>query len=110
MKRTLLFVGLLLCTLLTGTSLKAQTQKGYLMVGADVANFNVDFIADRTTFSMTLNPKVGYFIKTNWVLGGFIDLGLVTFKGNTSTRYGIGVFSRYYFNSKDPSMMKRSCF
>lgn len=59
------------------------------------------------SFSIQLNPNVGYFIKNNWEVGAGVLLGMTRSKyenvlpENTevdrSTRFGLQAYSKYYF-------------
>ena len=75
----------------------AQTQRGNVMVGADLANIGLDFQEGNTQFNFTVNPKVAWFIQDNTALGAEVQLGLNTQKGATSFSYGIGALGRRYF-------------
>jgi len=75
----------------------AQTQKGNILVGADLAGIGINFQEDNTRFSFNLNPKAGWFFKDNAVLGPDVNFGINTQKGATSVNYGLGLFARKYF-------------
>lgn len=77
----------------------AQTQKGNVLVGADLTNIGLDFQKDNTQFSLNINPKVGWFVRDNLAVGGEVDLGLNTQKGATAFAYGVGVFGRKYYGA-----------
>jgi hypothetical protein len=75
----------------------AQLGKGNVLIGGDLANFDLG-LNEGSTFTMTLTPKVAWFIQDNVAVGGFADLGLATAKGaGTSFNYGVGALGRYYF-------------
>ncbi|MCW3467796.1 outer membrane beta-barrel protein [Chitinophaga nivalis] len=93
---------LVLLAALVGTTAKAQIQKGNIMVGASVSNFQLDFQKDNTKFSMDLTPKVGWFIRDGLAIGGYAQLGLTTAKASgTQTTYGVGAFGRYFVEDKN---------
>jgi hypothetical protein len=74
----------------------AQIQKGNILAGADISNFNLT-LNKGGVFSMEINPKVGFFIKDNVAVGGFFNIGLTTVKGGGSSfDYGVGGLGRYY--------------
>jgi hypothetical protein len=101
MKRTRLLT-LALAAVLFGSTANAQIQKGNIMVGGTLSNFQVDFQKDNTKFGMDITPKVGWFIKDGLAIGGYVDVGLVTAKlSGTQTTYGIGAFGRYFIEDKN---------
>lgn len=84
-------------------NLFAQLQKGNLMVGSDVANLDFGF-QKGANVHFELNPRLGYFIKDNIVIGGLLNLGLDYQKSRgTEITYGLNAFGRYYFS--DPTMV-----
>ncbi|NSL90239.1 outer membrane beta-barrel protein [Chitinophaga solisilvae] len=94
---TLVALGLML-----GSTVNAQIQKGNIMIGADLSNFNVDFQKNNTKFSMGITPKVGWFIKDGLAVGGYVNFILNTAKGaGTQTTYGVGAFGRYFVEDKN---------
>jgi hypothetical protein len=75
---------------------KAQIQKGNVMVGANFANLDLS-LEKGGFFQGTISPKAAWFIQDNVALGGYVDLGISTSKGNGSTfNYGIGPLARIY--------------
>lgn len=88
------------CSLLLMSVAFSQTQKGNVLVGADLAGLGLNFQEGNTQFSINLNPKAGWFIKDNTVLGAEVILGLNTQKGATSVNYGVGAFGRKYFGEE----------
>ncbi len=80
---------------------KAQTEKDNLMVGSSITNLQATFQSGTSTVSLTINPKVGYFIEDDFVLGAGLSLGLMGAAGVTTFNYGILPFARYYFPKKD---------
>ncbi|HEY9341996.1 MAG TPA: hypothetical protein VIQ23_10465 [Hanamia sp.] len=84
------------------TKADAQIQKGNLLVGGDLANFNLT-LGGGGAFQMRIDPKLAFFIRDNVALGAYLDFGLVTAKGaGTTTDYGVGALGRYYIN--DPKV------
>lgn len=77
----------------------AQTQKGNVLIGADITNIGINFQKDNTQFNLNINPKYGKFVKDNLAVGGEVNLGVNTQKGATSINYGVGVFARKYSGS-----------
>lgn len=102
---------IMLVTAVLGTaSVKAQTQKGNLMWGADLLNITGTFQNGNNQFNMGLSPKLGYFIQDNFVLGAEIDLSIATSKTFNTYNYGISPFARYYFDDKRLEFSQRARF
>ena len=75
---------------------KAQIQRGNVLVGGDIANFNLG-LNDGSPFQVRINPKAAWFIKDNTAIGAYVDLGLTTAKGQgTDFLYGVGALARVY--------------
>lgn len=90
-------------------STNAQIQKGNVLFGGNLANFNLGF-NDPKIFSVEITPKVAWFVKDNIALGGYFDFGIQTAKNsNTKTNYGIGGLGRYYAG-KEIEVVKHSRF
>jgi hypothetical protein len=95
-KKLALFSILLALSVFT---LKAQVQRGNVMVGGDIADFNLG-LDEGGNFNFTINPKAAWFIRDNVAVGGYILFGLNTAKGaGTGIQYGVGALARYYFGS-----------
>ncbi|RBL90867.1 porin family protein [Chitinophaga flava] len=86
---------------LMGSTVKAQIQKGNIMIGSSLTNLGLNFQKESTVFSFDLTPKVGWFIKDGLAVGGYVDFGLTTNNPGTNTRYGAGAFGRYFFEDKN---------
>lgn len=102
---TLLIIGF------TGIT-NAQIQQGNLMVGSDLGSglvsntssglFGLNFgLNQGAGYNVGINPKVGYFIKDNFLLGAVVNLGFAKSAktGGTSTQsttYGVQALTRYY--------------
>lgn len=89
---------------------KAQTQKNWYLIGANLSNIGLDLQKHNTSFSFQVTPKAAWFIKDNLAVGGEVDLGIETAKGYTNFSYGIGPLARYYFSSKEVSVLKKTTF
>ncbi|OQP54385.1 hypothetical protein [Niastella populi] len=88
---------------------KSQIQAGNVMVGADIADFNLG-LNEGSNFSIFLDPKLAYFFTDNLAVGGYLKFGLVTSKGaGESIDYGLGLLGRYYL-SKDINVVRNSRF
>lgn len=86
----------------------AQTQKGNVMVGAQLANIGGTFQSGGSTFDLTLKPKAGWFIRDNIAIGPEVTLGLKTGAGKTDFTYGVGAFGRYYVADKKVEIDKKA--
>ncbi len=102
-----LFRSVIVCiALFTTTKTSAQLQKGNLLVGGDIANFNLT-LGGGGAFQATIDPKIAFFIRDNIALGAYIDFGLATAKGaGTTTRYGVGALGRYYVNDPKVNVLR----
>jgi hypothetical protein len=99
--------GLIIIALLFNTyKSNAQIQRGNVLVGGDIAHFNLD-LGGGGAFQATIDPKIGFFLKDNLALGAYIDFGLATAKGaGTTTNYGVGALARYYINDPKTNVLK----
>lgn len=92
------------------SSATAQIQRGNLLVGADIANFNLN-LNSGGAFSMRIDPKLAFFIKDNLAVGPYINLSLFTVKDEgTSVDYGVGALGRYYINDTAINLLKHGRF
>lgn len=78
----------------------SQIEKGNILAGGDIANFDIG-LQSGSAFSMTIDPKLAFFIKDNLAVGAYLNFGLVTASGFTTTNYGVGALARYYLSGKD---------
>lgn len=109
-KKSTLFPVLLLAGSLSVFSVKAQIQKGNVMVGGDISNFNLS-LNSGNNFSMRIDPKAAWFIRDNIALGGYFNFGLATAKGaGTSVDYGFGGLARYYINDRNINPARHARF
>ncbi len=80
--------------------INAQIQSGNVLVGADLARFNLS-LDKGGYFNMMINPKAAWFIRDGLALGGYVNVGVSTAKGaGTGVSYGVGALARYYVNDK----------
>lgn len=108
MKRKMLIVCLLGC--LFAVKVNAQLQKGNVLVGASLANFNVGLNAGHV-FNLNITPMAAWFIKDNLALGGYINLGASGSKGSApTTTYGFGALGRYYVNDPTVNLTQKTRF
>jgi len=77
---------------------KAQIQRGNVLVGGDIANFDLG-LNSGSQFQMEINPKAAWFIKDNTAVGAYFELGLTTGGGTgTTVTYGVGALARQYLS------------
>src|SRR3954469_20247038 len=75
---------------------KAQIQRGNVIVGGDISNFDLR-LGEASEFSMLINPKAAWFIKDNTAIGAYVTFLLETAKGQgTDFDYGVGALARQY--------------
>ncbi len=88
----------------------AQLQKGNLMIGASLADIQLNLQSGNTKFGFELSPKLGYFVDDNIAVGGMIKIGLESSKGYLDFEYGIGAFGRYYVSDPRTILLKHARF
>jgi hypothetical protein len=89
------------------TKTDAQIQRGNLLVGGDIANFNLT-LGGGGAFQMRIDPKLAFFIRDNVALGAYLDFGLATAKGaGTTTDYGVGALGRYYISDPKINVLRQ---
>lgn len=88
----------------------AQIQKGNLMVGASLADMNIKLQKGNTDLSLSINPKIGYFIEDNIAIGAQVKLGFATDAARNTINYGIGAFGRYYISTSQFELLKHARF
>ena len=76
----------------------AQLQRGNILVGGDLADFNLG-LNKNSNFIMTIDPTAAWFIKDNLAVGAYVLLGVDAVKGSTTTTYGVGPIARYYLGT-----------
>lgn len=102
------YLTLTLMAVLCATATYAQTEKGNMLVGANLGHIGGVFQSGANTFNLNLTPKLGWFIKDDIAIGGEVNLGLSTGDGMTNFNYGVGAFGRYYIKDKKVEVSKRS--
>jgi hypothetical protein len=85
--------------ILIASTVNAQIQRGNILVGGDIANFDL-VLRKGSPFVMRIDPKLAYFIQDNLAVGGYVNLGLTSITGTTFFDYGVGLLGRYYFPDK----------
>lgn len=111
MKKTYaMLLGCMGLMLFVNNSAQAQLQKGNILIGADLMGMSADFQKGNTTFNLSINPKVAWFIQDNVAIGGMVELGLSTRKGYTAINYGVSALGRYYISDPKTQLLKQSRF
>lgn len=99
--KKLIFSLCMLTGLMAATTADAQLQKGTFLVGGQLANLNFG-LGSSNSVSLSITPKVGYFIENNLAIGAEVPLGFKAVKGfDPIYNYGVGAFGRYYFAPKE---------
>lgn len=70
-------------------------QQGNWLVGGSIGSIGYNFRSE--TFQLILEPRAGYFISDNAVIGTQAQLGVVFYDGGENFSYGLTPFARYYF-------------
>lgn len=77
-------------------STTAQTTKRSYMMGANLLTTSVNFQNDNTGFDLGIQPKIGYFLNENLVIGIAAELGVSAVESNTTMSYGLTPFARIF--------------
>jgi len=89
---------------------KAQIERGNLLVGADIANFQFS-LNSGGNYDISLEPKVAFFIKNNIAIGPYVRLNISGAKdAGTDIGYGVGLLGRYYVNDTTLNLLKHGRF
>ena len=59
-------VFILIVSFLISNKLSAQIQRGNILVGGDIAGFNLD-LNSGGAFQATIDPKIAFFLKIMWL-------------------------------------------
>src|SRR4030042_6816874 len=84
-------------SLVIGLNLNGQFQKKSLMAGGEI---QIPILSENEDGSKHyfFNPKVGYFLLDNFVIGLNVETSLFTLDDNRRTELGAGPLVRYYYN------------
>ena len=108
MTKAFILTAILACSIVLTTN--AQIQRGNIMVGGDIANFDLG-LDKGGLFIISLDPKLAFFLRDNLALGGYLTLGITTAKeAGTNINYGIGALGRYYFSESQLELVRHSRF
>ncbi|MFL9484238.1 hypothetical protein ACI6Q2_15765 [Chitinophagaceae bacterium LWZ2-11] len=98
MKKKLLFLTICGMGLLSVVKVNAQLQRGNVLVGGNLAGFQVG-LNTGNQFNVNITPKAAWFIKDNVALGAYVNLGMSGSKYvMPATTYGVGALGRYYIS------------
>lgn len=76
----------------------SQIQQGHYMIGGEMVAANLG-LNKGTGFNLAIMPQIAYFVRDNWAVGGYTNLGFNGAKGLPTTfKYGLGALSRYYLS------------
>ncbi|MCO4293374.1 porin family protein [Solitalea sp. MAHUQ-68] len=103
-KLSTLFILLLTVTF----TVKAQTQRGNFLIGAQLANINGVFQSGNSAFTFGLTPMVGFFIKDNVAVGPNVNFQYAHNDGDNTFIWGVGAFGRKYFHDPTIDFSKHS--
>lgn len=95
---------------LAGIASNAQTEKGNIMVGANLANIGATLRDGTNSFNLTLSPKAGWFIQDDLAIGAEVKLDMTFKKGDDPIGWGILPFARYYFPGEGFEVVKKTRF
>ncbi len=76
-------------------------ETGNWLVGAGIGSTGYNF--STKTFQLNIQPRLGYFVQDNVVVGAGVSLGIKSYKGGNSFGYGVAPFVRYYFDQASTS-------
>lgn len=88
---------------------KAQIQRGNVLIGGDLADFNLG-LNKGSQFQMDLTPKAAWFIRDNTAVGAYVHLNLQTGAGPTTFKYGVGALARQYLGGNALEVLKHTRF
>jgi len=103
---------LLLALSLTAVAMvgKAQIQRGNVMVGGTLSNFDLT-LGEGGNFEMDITPKAAWFIKDNTALGAYVNFAFQTAKGaGSNIGYGVGALARQYMAGDAISAVRHTRF
>lgn len=86
----------------------AQIQKGNIMVGAGLANFDFG-LQKGASVGLDLHPRVGYFFRDNIAVGALVNFGFNYAKSQgTNINYGLNAFGRYYASNSQVELINHA--
>ncbi len=92
---------------LTGLASTAQTQKGYYLIGGNIASMGGN--TNEKSFNLQIEPKAAWFIQDDLAIGGQVSLGLDAGRGRgPAFNYFVGPLARYYFGEQQVNTPKQT--
>ncbi|RYY61495.1 MAG: hypothetical protein EOO05_06195 [Chitinophagaceae bacterium] len=84
----------------------AQLQSGNVLVGGNIANFNLG-LNKGSVYNIQLQPKAAWFVSDNFAVGAYVNFGISGAKdAPTTTTYGVGPLARYYLGESKMNVLK----
>lgn len=92
---------------MAGIVLHAQTQKGYYLIGGNIASMGGN--TNEKSFNLKIEPKAAWFIQDDLAVGGQVSLGLDAGRGRgPAINYFVGPMARYYFGDQQINTPKQT--
>ncbi len=83
-----------------GVLSNAQLQRGNIMIGGELAAANFG-LNEGSGYNFQITPQAAFFVKDNFAVGPYINLGFSGVNSVTTFKYGVGAMSRLYFSAKE---------
>lgn len=86
---------------------QAQTQKGYYLIGGNIASVGGN--TNEKSFNLKIEPKAAWFIQDDLAIGGQVSFGLDAGRGRgPAINYFVGPMARYYFGEQQVNTPKQT--
>ena len=103
MKKGLVLLGIASMIAFAGN---AQLQKGNVLVGGNIANFNLG-LNEGSVYNISIQPKAAWFVSDNLAIGAYLQFGIAGAKDAATTlNYGVGPLARYYASNSKMNVLK----
>jgi hypothetical protein len=87
---------------------KAQIQRGNVLVGGELADFDLG-LSEGAYTNFRIIPKAAWFIKDNTAIGAYLSLQVQTAKGQgTAFGYGVGALARKYISGNALDVLRHT--
>jgi hypothetical protein len=87
---------------------KAQIQRGNVLVGGELAEFDLG-LSEGAYSNFRIIPKAAWFIKDNTAIGAYLNLEILTAKGQGTTfGYGVGALGRRYLSGNALDVLRHT--
>lgn len=84
----------------------AQLEKGNMLIGGNIANFNLG-LKKGSAYNIALVPKAAWFINDNIAVGAYVNFGVAGAKdAPTTLTYGVGPLARYYVSNSSVNLLR----